>query len=98
MKDVKKRILALENNRYRMLLQMYYIAHTPCMESYSAYWKYDTSLEIITKRRIIWFGRVVRAKSTMASTILLSKDEGKNDEEGQPLDDGWKGMDRLSLT
>ena len=57
-------------------------------ESYSTYWKYDTPLEIITKRRDIWFGRVVRAKSTMASTILLSKDEGENDEEGQ-YDSHW---------
>ena len=31
-------------------------------ERYKAYWKYDTPLDIITKRRVSWVGRVVSAK------------------------------------
>ena len=56
--DVKKK------NHYE---QMHYTTHTSCrfvktQERYKAYWKYDTPPDIITKRRVSWVGRVVRAK------------------------------------
>ena len=47
--------------------QMHYTTHTSCryvktQERYKAYWKYDTPPDIITKRRVSWVGRVLRAK------------------------------------
>ena len=59
--------MALEHNRYIMLLQMHYTIHNYAMygntqERYKAYWKYDTPLDIITNMRVSWDGRVVRAK------------------------------------
>ena len=49
--------------------QMHYTTRTSCrrlgintQERYKAYWKYDTPPDIITKRRVSWVGRVVRAK------------------------------------
>ena len=43
--------------------------------------KYDTLLEIVKKRKLRWFGHVVRVKGTLANTILQGKVEGK--------DSGW---------
>ena len=50
--------------------------------------KYDTLLEIVKKRKLRWFGHVVRVKGTLLNTILQSKVEVKDHEEGQQ-DSGW---------
>ena len=50
--------------------------------------KYDTLLEIV-KRKLRWFGHVVRVKGTLANNILQGKVEGKNHGEGQKE---WIGL------
>ena len=51
--------------------------------------KDELLLEVITKRMVRWFGRGLRAKCTLTSTILQGKVEGgKYHEEGEQ-DSGW---------
>ena len=45
--------------------------------------KFDTLLEIVKKRKLIWFGQVVRAKGTLAYAFLQGKVEEKRS-RGRP--------------
>ena len=47
---------------------------------------------IATKRKVISFGHVARAKGTLANTILQVKLRGNGHEEGHP-DIGWPDVE-----
>ena len=52
-------------------------------------WTHDTLLEIVKKRKLRWFGHVVRVKGTLANTILQGKYEGGEDQEEGQQYGGW---------
>ena len=80
-KDLEKRIVAFENNCYRRLLHLHCTTQTTNVEIRRGVvehtGKYDTLLEIIMKMTLRQFGHVVRAKGTLANTILLGEVEMK---------------------
>ena len=51
--------------------------HTPNVKIQERAGKCETLLEVINKRKVRWFGHVVRAKGTLAYTILQGKVDGE---------------------
>ena len=61
--------------------QVQYTIHTTHLEmGRRAVWaivQHTTLLQLVKKRKLMWFGHAVRAKGTMANTILPGKVEGR---------------------
>ena len=80
-KQLEMRIIAFENNCYRILLQVHYTSNTMDAEIHRRVEEqigpFSTLLQMVKKRKLMWFGHVMRAKGTLANTIPQGKVEGQ---------------------
>ena len=98
--EIKKRINDFELNYYRRLLNIHYTTHTTNIwvrELVTQHLgRHDSLLSVAKKWKLRWFGHVVKAKGTLANTILQGTVEGTR-KRGRPkriwMDDikDWTG-------
>ena len=90
--EIKKRINDFELNYYRRLLNIHYTTHTTNIwvrELVTQHLgRHDSLLSVAKKWKLRWFGHVVRAKCTLANTILQGTVEGTR-KRGAPKGFGW---------
>ena len=85
--EIEKRINAFEMNCYRRLLNIHYTSHTTNVQVRGLVTKHlgrhDSLLTVAKKRKLRWFGHVMRAKGTLANIILQGTVEGTR-KRGRP--------------
>ena len=78
--EIEKRINAFEMNCYRRLLQVHWTSHTRNADIRKRVidlaGPVDSFLGVVIRKKMTWFGHVMRAKGTLANTILQGSVEG----------------------
>ena len=99
--DIEKRINAFEMNCYRRLLQVHWTSHTTNAEVWTRVTELggpvERFIDVVKRKKLTWFGHVMRAKGTIANTILQGLVDGARS-RGRPrrqwVDDikKWTGL------
>lgn len=100
--EMEKRISAFQVNCMRRILQIHYSSHTSNKEVWQLMVSYigeqERLISVVKRRKLQWFGHVVRWKHSLANTILQGGTDGRI-KRGRPvicwIDNikQWTGMD-----